>query len=262
MLLAGDEFGQTQRGNNNAYCHDDEISWLDWSLLHSERGAKLHAFATRLIALRKNNSLLQPHYFQHGQHEWAPGVRDVLWFDERGYEMQPADWNNSAGRLLGLRRAAPQGDDRVAAALLLSNSDGAAHEFLLPPPHFDYCIMVDTQRPDCRDEPVQNNRVTVAPHSFVLLLGSVALQDIQSAQQRIADAQAELHIVEPRIESQHAAQQFADADEELAVLESIGESAEKSSEENIDEAGDETIAEVFDESLDEVIDEVIDAGAA
>jgi isoamylase len=174
MLLAGDEFGQTQSGNNNAYCHDDATSWLDWSLLHSERGGKLTEFVARLLALRKNNPLLQPHYYQHGQLEWAPGLRDIFWFDERGCELQPADWDNPVGRPLGLRRAALRGEDRVAAVLLLANSDSATHEFVLPEPYFNYSVVVDTQRPDLHNEPVHNNCVAVAAHSFMLLSGDVA----------------------------------------------------------------------------------------
>src|SRR5690606_34418009 len=65
MLLAGDEFGQTQHGNNNAYCQDNEISWLDWSLLDTSAGRSLLDFTRHLIALRKSQPLLQPHYFQH-----------------------------------------------------------------------------------------------------------------------------------------------------------------------------------------------------
>jgi hypothetical protein len=76
--------------------------------------------------------------------------------------------------------------------LLLSNSDSAAHEFELPEPRFDYSIAVDTHRPECRNEPVQNNRVAIAAHSFIVVIGSVALQDIQTHRDQSAHAQQQL----------------------------------------------------------------------
>jgi glycogen operon protein len=143
--------------------------------------------------LRKNNPLLRADYFQHAQLEFAPGLRDVFWFDERGFEMQPADWNNTDGRLLGLRRTSLQADGKVAAAIVLSNSDNAKHEFTLPQPCFDFCLMVDTHRPEYFDEPVTNNRVTLAAHSMVVLIGAVALQDIQQCAEKADAAQAQFN---------------------------------------------------------------------
>src|SRR3546814_12931957 len=111
MRLAGDEFGQTQQGNNNVYCQDNATAWLDWSLPDGDRGAALIAFVSRLIALRREQPLLQGLYFQHAQLELAPGVRDVFWFDENGDDLPEDHWNNPNARLLGLRRAAPMADD-------------------------------------------------------------------------------------------------------------------------------------------------------
>src|SRR5690606_25293235 len=84
MLLAGDEFGQTQLGNNNAYCQDNALAWLDWSLLQHERGQALHDFVVRLLALRRQWPLLRGDYFHHARVEVVPGLRDLFWFDERG----------------------------------------------------------------------------------------------------------------------------------------------------------------------------------
>ena len=84
MLLAGDEFGRTQRGNNNAYCQDDEISWLDWRMLETDAGHELHRFVTKLIALRQEHTALRSRHFLHGRSEIAPDVFDIAWFEASG----------------------------------------------------------------------------------------------------------------------------------------------------------------------------------
>src|SRR5207302_2025943 len=74
MLLGGDEFGRTQRGNDNAYCQDNEISWFDWKQAGSPEGRMLGAFVARLIALRRQHPVLRSGRFLHGRHSPAPGV--------------------------------------------------------------------------------------------------------------------------------------------------------------------------------------------
>ncbi len=66
MLLGGDEFGRTQDGNNNAYCQDNEISWIDWGLLDRPEGRALTAFVARIVALRHRHAVLRSPYFLHG----------------------------------------------------------------------------------------------------------------------------------------------------------------------------------------------------
>src|SRR5204862_650917 len=72
MLLAGDEFGRTQGGNNNAYCQDNEISWLDWKQAATPEAQELTDFVVRLIALRHENPVLRSRHFLHGKDELAP----------------------------------------------------------------------------------------------------------------------------------------------------------------------------------------------
>ena len=84
MLLAGDEFGRTQNGNNNAYCQDNEISWIDWSARIRRTGTQMMEFVARVIALRKNYPLLREMRFLFGDREVLPGLFDVGWFDEHG----------------------------------------------------------------------------------------------------------------------------------------------------------------------------------
>src|SRR4029079_12263564 len=106
MLLAGDEFGRTQNGNNNAYCQDNETSWIDWTLAASEQGRLLTDFAARVIAWRHRHPALRGTSFLHGRDQPAPDVLDIAWFDEQGHVLSPEAWNNPAERTMVLRRAA------------------------------------------------------------------------------------------------------------------------------------------------------------
>src|SRR5690606_40123250 len=139
------DFGQTQHGNNNAYCHDDELSWLDWSLPAQERGRQLRDFVARMIALRKRYPLLRDNYFRHGHSPIADGVNTVLWFDERGVELQHDDWNNPVAQLLGLRRARMADDGNIELMMLLANGDNSVHRFTLPEPALAWRLLVHTR---------------------------------------------------------------------------------------------------------------------
>jgi glycogen operon protein len=170
MLCAGDEFGRSQGGNNNAYCQDNAVGWVDWSLVETARGAGLRDFTARLLALRRRHALLQGHYFQHAEIEVAPGLRDLFWFDERGLELSVHDWNNPAGRLLGLRRAGRRDDGGSDVLVLLFNADTADHRFQLPPPLLDYQLLLDSGDPARPEGPLEGHDYLVASHSAVLLV--------------------------------------------------------------------------------------------
>jgi isoamylase len=184
MLLAGDEFGQTQYGNNNAYCHDDPISWLDWSLLENDSGRSRCDFVTQLIALRKKSCLLRPEYYRHDNREIAPGLKPVFWFDERGIELCEADWNNGAAHLLGLRRCEidPNDPNKIQLMIALFNADSASHEFLLPKPVVNFQCTFDTgdtTDPSNTESPPIGGHIAIAAHSLVLLNASVSLQELK-----------------------------------------------------------------------------------
>jgi isoamylase len=127
MLLAGDELGRTQKGNNNAYCQDDEISWLDWP----KADQALIGWTARLIALRHEFAGLREDRFRHGQ-EIARGYRDLDWLDERGEVLSDEDWQNPEGRALVMRRTSLRADGKVEMIALLMNSGEDALEFALP----------------------------------------------------------------------------------------------------------------------------------
>ncbi|MFB6889339.1 glycogen debranching protein GlgX [Kitasatospora sp. NPDC056327] len=92
MITAGDEFGRTQGGNNNAYCQDNEVSWLDWSLLDDPAWRGLSAFTARLVRLRRHHPVLRRRAFFSGRATTPGGGPDLAWFTPDGREMTEADW--------------------------------------------------------------------------------------------------------------------------------------------------------------------------
>jgi isoamylase len=169
MLLAGDEFGRTQHGNNNAYCQDSELSWLDWAQAQTPPGKELQAFVARLIALRRELRCLRSPYFQHGQLEPLPAVRDIEWFDENGDTLRQEDWGYWEGRLLCVRRALRLDDGRVELCLLLINNTDAVRAFELPEPLFQWILRVDSADLGVSDRPVEQPKLDVASQSVQLL---------------------------------------------------------------------------------------------
>jgi glycogen operon protein len=138
MIAAGDEIGRTQQGNNNAYCQDNEISWLDWDLDQDDRD--LLSFTQRLIALRKDHpSLRRPKFFQDRQIR-GRGVRDLIWLSPDGSEMSDEQWDVDWVRTLGFQLTGgaldvvdEAGDPIVDDALLvLLNAHDGAVPFVLP----------------------------------------------------------------------------------------------------------------------------------
>ncbi len=76
MILSGDEVGKSQKGNNNVYCQDNELSWFDWQLLEKEK--ELYTFFKKMIAFRKRNSILCQEEFYKGEIN-ARGLQDIAW---------------------------------------------------------------------------------------------------------------------------------------------------------------------------------------
>jgi len=128
MLLAGDETGRTQRGNNNAYCHDNEISWVSWEL--DDEAAALLDFTRRVIAIRNAHPLFRRRTYFEGRGR-EPDAKDIAWLHPHGREMTDEEWSHGHARCLGARlsgrglaerdeRGAPVVDDDL---LLLFNAD-------------------------------------------------------------------------------------------------------------------------------------------
>ncbi|MFX4493788.1 DUF3459 domain-containing protein, partial [Acinetobacter baumannii] len=83
-----DEFGRSQQGNNNAYCQDNETSWVDWSRPDQD----LTAFVRRLLALRRRHPVLRRPVFLHGRNRSADGVKDITWYTPQGTEKTSEQW--------------------------------------------------------------------------------------------------------------------------------------------------------------------------
>mgnify|MGYP002360779698 CR=1 FL=1 len=102
MLLAGDEMGRTQRGNNNAYCQDNELSWVDWQLAWLPDNRELFEFTRHLIDLRNRHPALRRRHFFQGQRIHGTGVRDVIWLHPDASEISDDDWDHHHARSFGL----------------------------------------------------------------------------------------------------------------------------------------------------------------
>jgi isoamylase len=105
LILAGDEVGNSQGGNNNAYCQDNEIGWVDWSGLGREREDMIE-FVGRLVQLRKRFGQLRSRHWLDGKK--PDGTHDVLWLTPDATEMTEEDWNFPEGRFLAYVLAAPE----------------------------------------------------------------------------------------------------------------------------------------------------------
>jgi glycogen operon protein len=151
MLCAGDEIGKTQGGNNNAWCRDDETSWLDWSL--DPRREALLGFTRRMIRLRQSQPVLQRRRFFRGARLWDSSLKDLAWFGPDGKEMTEDDWagyNRSLAFLLGgdsISTADERGERIVGDTLLvLLNAHHEAVRYTLPEIEWgqEWEILVDT----------------------------------------------------------------------------------------------------------------------
>ena len=168
MIVAGDEFGRTQQGNNNAYCQDNEISWLDWKAAASEEGEEMIAFTARLAELRRRYPVLRAPSFLYGDDAPGHGINDIEWWDERGEQLSPEDWDNPEGRALMMRRAAATEDGGVEAVSLLLNASPDPIAFTLPAPHAARVVLIDSAKPEQGEVEIDDS-YEVGPQSAVLI---------------------------------------------------------------------------------------------
>ncbi|HSM19129.1 MAG TPA: glycogen debranching protein GlgX [Hyphomicrobiales bacterium] len=167
MLLMGDEIGRTQRGNNNAYCQDNELNWIDWDEI-DEDGWVLYDFIAYLIRLRRERRLLRRLNFPQG----APidGLKDVTWLRPDGEEMAEEDWHDPAAKALATMLAA----ETEPVMLLLFNAAEEPVEFALPelPGASRWRVLVDTAQETGRPEANKNN---LPPDEPVTLIARAAM---------------------------------------------------------------------------------------
>ena len=172
MLLAGDEFGHSQQGNNNAYCQDNEITWLDWSALQQEQG--MLDFVRSLVRVRSEYLLLHRDRFVHGQEQFEPsGFSDIQWLRADGEPMNDADWHNDSNFLAMLLavEAMPARDPRFdgekeSALLVVFNADTTKVDFVLPATEFHWQCILTTA--DAEPKINHNSSVGIEPRSLQL----------------------------------------------------------------------------------------------
>ncbi|MEO1638914.1 MAG: glycogen debranching protein GlgX [Pseudomonadota bacterium] len=149
MILSGDEIGNSQGGNNNAYCQDNEIGWVDWT----DPDTDFLAFCQKAIAFRKAHPILHQRRFLHSQERFVDGQPDLFWQCIDGQPMTQADWDDPEHRILvaELRMASgsPEYVERTGALTIVLNA-GPAVEVTLNPPREDtrWVRAFDTAEPE------------------------------------------------------------------------------------------------------------------
>ena len=155
MLPGGDERGRTQNGNNNAYCQDNEISWLNWE--RDEKQTQLLEFTRKLIQLRRDHPVFRRPKFFQGRRIRGSEIRDVMWFNPGGSEMSEEEWASPFVRCLGMLLSGDTMDVlnfegepiRDDTFLLLINAHYEPIPFVLPgQEHIEWQLILDTMEAD------------------------------------------------------------------------------------------------------------------
>ncbi|MBB3104379.1 glycogen debranching protein GlgX [Azomonas macrocytogenes] len=183
MIVAGDEFARTQRGNNNAYCQDSDIGWVNWEFGHN--GEFLMMFVRKLIRLRQRFPMLRRGRFLVGAYNEELGVKDVTWLAPSAEEMTVEQWQDGNNRCLGMLldgRAQPTGIRRTgsdATLLLIVNAHHEELIFVLPevPQGMHWNRLIDTCNPTARPERYEFNSEFVVNARSLLLFELVKDED-------------------------------------------------------------------------------------
>lgn len=180
MIAHGDEIGRTQQGNNNVYCQDNELSWVDWDLDEEQRD--LFAFTSAVARLRSEHPVFRRRRFFAGSadHGGQSELGDIAWFQPSGERMGDGDWSDGEARMMTVflnGKAIPSPDSRGRAVvdddfLVLFNADHEDHEFVLPGDEWGehWCTEIDTAadsvEPEWHDAAAT---VTVSARSVIVL---------------------------------------------------------------------------------------------
>jgi isoamylase len=178
MMLHGDEIGRTQRGNNNAYCQDNEISWVDWEHVDED----LLAFTSVVTAIRRQYAVFRRRRWFQGRPIHGNGVSDIAWFAPDGREMNEDDWNAPSAKTIAVflnGDALPWQDPRghpmrSDSFLMLFNAHHETIDFVVPAEEWglEWRVVLDTSHvvPEADPTPYKpGDRVPVIDHGFVLL---------------------------------------------------------------------------------------------
>ncbi|HET7736126.1 MAG TPA: glycogen debranching protein GlgX [Nocardioidaceae bacterium] len=179
MLLHGDELGRTQQGNNNVYCQDNELSWVDWDLEPWQD--ELRAFTSRLVELRRDHPVFRRRRFLTGDRHRGSELADIMWLTPEGEPMSDEDWDESHRKSLAVflngaaitepgRRGEHLKDDSF---LIAFNADGEERTFVLPSEEYaeSWRVVVDTSTDGTVDaEPLLSRaKLTLPDHALVVL---------------------------------------------------------------------------------------------
>jgi glycogen operon protein len=194
MLLAGDEVGRSQGGNNNAYCQDNDIGWIHWGDV-DEDGWNLHDFVRRLIAIRARFPVLRRTRFFVGEVNETLGVKDASWLTPAATEMNAEHWSDPRAKCLGLLldgRAQATGIKRPASdatLLLVFNSYHDVVRFELPAivGGIRWDLVIDTNQPEAERKPFDIGHVFEVTGRSLLLLEVVR----EKAQERADTARGD-----------------------------------------------------------------------
>ena len=184
MLAHGDEIGRTQQGNNNVYCQDSQLSWMDWSL--AEKNADLLEFTQRVIALRTKHPVFRRRRFFAGKPiRWGDQALDIVWLTPAGKEMTAADWGSGFGKSLavflngdGIATKDERGERVVDDSfLILFNAHYESIDFFLPPSYFalEWTGVLNTT------SPTGTSDVVAAPAETTLTIGARSLLVLQKS---------------------------------------------------------------------------------
>lgn len=171
MILAGDEIGNSQQGNNNAYNQDNATSWIDWD--NADEG--FLDFTRRLIAFRKDHPILRQKLFLHSRERAVDGVEDLFWWREDGKPMEPMDWHDPARRLVAVEKRTAAGTPAYAAleyAVLLIFNAGETTRFVLPPAPKGqlWCHEIDTADPTSVPGVIKAREIDISGQSVSALV--------------------------------------------------------------------------------------------
>jgi len=163
MLCGGDEMGHTQKGNNNAYCQDNEISWLDWDLDESRK--KLLEFTQRIIRIYNKQPVFHRSKFFQGRALRGSEAKDITFLEPSGQEMTDEAWNAGFVRSLGIRLAGDMIDevneqgDKITGDTFLLLLNGHHENMLFTLPEVktghQWELMVDTADPEKGEHPIR-----------------------------------------------------------------------------------------------------------
>ncbi len=183
MLVAGDEFARTQQGNNNAYCQDNEVSWLDWSRIDGD-GKRLQAFVAKLIAIRREHIVFRRYRFFHGRTIPGTDIKDITWLKPDGKELTERDWTNPQAKSLGFLLSGEAGEYHLTPAgepepddtfFAIMNAADRAVSYVLPAPNasMDWECVIDTADSDGECEGLRfaaKRAYEVRSRSFVMFV--------------------------------------------------------------------------------------------